>query len=122
MNGDCCTTYAVPTYIKRKFHTSVVGHVNTYCSSGGGSSSGFSEEGGFTLCMDVTVAANSRATTIVPMGINSASVTIAEGSTMIWKNGAYVAGGVMGVTRAVKVGDTVAIEHGSGTYSFVHAG
>ena len=75
-----------------------------------------------TLRMDVTVAANSRATTIVPMGMNSASVTIAEGSTMIWKNGAYVAGGVMGVTGAVKVGDTVAIEHGSGTYSFVRAG
>ena len=80
-----------------------------------------SDAGGFTLRMDVTVAANSRATTIVPL-VNSAAVTIAEGSTTIWKDGGYVASGAVGVTGATKVGDTVAIEHGSGTYSFVRAG
>jgi hypothetical protein len=88
---------------------------------GGVGSDGVGDVVGFGLSMDVTVAANARATTIVPL-VSSPLVTIVEGTSVIWKQGAYVAGAAVGVTAARKVGDAVEIEHGSGSYSFQRNG
>jgi hypothetical protein len=75
--------------------------------------------GGFSLSMDVTVAANSKETTVVPL-VGSA-VEITEGGTSLWKSGAYVPG-VKGVVGAALVDGAVAVEHTSGTYHFVRSG
>ena len=88
---------------------------------GGVGSDGVGDVVGFGLSMDVTVAANARATTIVPL-VSSPLVTIVEGTSVIWKQGAYVAGAAVGVAAARTVADAVEIEHGSGSYSFQRNG
>jgi hypothetical protein len=75
--------------------------------------------GSFSLSMDVTVAANSKATTMVPLV--GSTVEIIEGGTSLWKSGVYVPG-VKGVVGAALVDGAVAVEHTSGTYHFVRSG
>lgn len=77
--------------------------------------------GNGTLSMDVSVPANTVASTVVPLVGGGASPTIVEGGKQLFAAGTYVSG-VEGVTSATKQGDSVVIEHGSGTYAFVVSG
>jgi len=72
-----------------------------------------------TLSIDVTIAANSKGVTNVPM-LGAADITIDEGGVAVWKGGKYVAG-VAGITGASEVGDAVAVTHGSGEFHFVRS-
>ena len=69
-----------------------------------------------SLSLDVTVPANVKATTAVPLAGPSASIT-EGGGAKVWSGGKYVPG-VEGVAHATAAGGAVAIEHGSGTYAF----
>jgi hypothetical protein len=63
-----------------------------------------------------------RAATLVPLVGGGADPTITEGSKQLWNHGAYISGAVAGVRTAVKEGELIRIEHGSGTYSFLVEG
>ena len=63
-------------------------------------------------------------TTLIPLlGGTAAEITVTEGSppVPVWQGGKY-ASGVLGVTGATASADGIAIEHGSGTYSFTRTG
>ena len=79
------------------------------------------ELGNSTLSMEVSVPANTVATTVVPLVGGGANPTISEGGKQLWNRGSYVSG-VGGVTSATKQGDSVVVEHGSGTYAFMVSG
>ena len=77
---------------------------------------------GPTLNMRVAVPPGSDAQLVVPLlGAAAKDVVITEGSTAIFKDGAYVSG-VAGITGASPSGDSIIVEHGSGSYSFVRSG
>ena len=77
---------------------------------------------GPTLNLRVAVPAGTDAQLVVPLlGSAAKAVTITENSTVVFKDGAYVAG-VAGITGATVVGYNVVVEHGSGAYSFVRSG
>jgi hypothetical protein len=74
------------------------------------------------LNLQATVPANTRATVVLPFTGASARVSVTEGSTVVFANSAYQPGDA-GVTGAYLVnnGTAVAVEVGSGSYSFVVA-
>jgi hypothetical protein len=77
-----------------------------------------------TLSIKSSVPPTAIGTTLVPLlGGSAASVTVTEGTppTPVWRAGKYVPG-VDGVTGATASASGIAIEHGSGTYSFVRTG
>jgi hypothetical protein len=87
-------------------------------SGGGGGGSG----SGVRLNVQVTVPANTVATTRIPLvGIDVAMATIVDAITAspVWVKGGYVAGteGITGASYDTALG-VVAIEHGSGGYAF----
>ena len=71
--------------------------------------------------MEVSVPANTIASTVVPIVGGGANMIIVEGGQQLWNHGNYVSG-VVGVTSATKQGDSVVIEHTSGTYAFMASG
>eukprot|EP00935_MAST-01C_sp_MAST-1C-sp1_P000370 g370.t1 len=74
------------------------------------------------LSIRSSAPANSIATTAVPLlGADPGAVTVSEGGTVLWRNGAYVPG-VDGVTGAATSGDVILVSHGSGTYDFSRVG
>ena len=74
---------------------------------------------GTILTIEVVVPANSLASTHIPLlDATPHAMVITEGGKALWRNGAYVAGAVAGVTGATLENDVVVIEHGSGRYDF----
>ncbi len=74
-----------------------------------------------TLSMEISVPANTVASTVVPLVGGGSNPTISEGGKQLWNRGSYM-NGVDGVTSATKQGDSVVVEHGSGTYAFMVSG
>lgn len=75
------------------------------------------------LTAQVAVPANALGTTSLPLLTSSAhDAVVTESGAVIWAHGAYVAG-VTGITGAFVNADagTIAIQHGSGDYAFVHS-
>ena len=72
------------------------------------------------LTLDVTIPVNCTATISVPkLGLKNVSIT--EGDTTAWKNGAP-ADAVDGISSAAETDDNVTFEVGSGSYSFALSG
>jgi alpha-L-rhamnosidase len=68
------------------------------------------------ITLDITIPVNCTATISVPkLGLKDVSIT--EGDTTAWKNGAP-ADAVDGISSAAETDDNVTFEVGSGSYSF----
>jgi len=68
--------------------------------------------------LSATVPGNGVATISVPlMSTTAAKAVITEGSSIVWKNGAFVSG-VSGVTGAKVAANAISFSVGSGSYSF----
>jgi alpha-L-rhamnosidase len=72
------------------------------------------------LTLDVTIPGNCTATIRLPkLGLKNVSIT--EGDSTVWKNGAP-AGAVDGISSAAETDDNVTFEVGSGSYCFALCG
>jgi alpha-L-rhamnosidase len=71
-----------------------------------------------TINLDVTVPVNSTATVVIPKPEEATDLLVREGEGVIWEKGKYAAGvpGVSGASQGD--GGDIAIEVGSGDYSF----
>jgi alpha-L-rhamnosidase len=73
-----------------------------------------------SIMLAVTIPVNARARVSVPkMGLEH--VTVAEGGEIVWTDGAFV-GGVAGIAGGSGSADYVALDIGSGSYSFELSG
>jgi alpha-L-rhamnosidase len=71
-----------------------------------------------TVTLEVTVPVNSTATVVIPKPEEATELLVREGEGVVWEDGKFVAG-VQGVTGASQgAGGSIAIEVGSGNYSF----
>ena len=81
-----------------------------------------SENSGTILAVKVTVPANSRGLTRLPLlGSTAGAVVITEGGKPLWRAGAAVPG-VAGIESVRQTAEAIEVRHGSGVYAFERSG